>query len=126
MKSKYTNAMFETWKRSAIMKDSKIQEVLSEIASEYGYRIETGFGMNVSRIISRRTERYAELTWSGWEFQISTVSSHWNAEEAILFMKQLQKATEAAAELNTFLKSLDYNLRHEFEKEMEELENATK
>lgn len=125
-KIEYTEAMFRTWKRSEILKNDQIQESLSQIAKEYGYRIEDGFGMHVSRIVTRRGALYAELSWSGWEFQISTVSSHWNAEEAIIFIKQLQNATEAASELNTFLKSLDYSLKREFEAELEKMQEARK
>lgn len=124
MKSKYSEALFQTWKQSEMATNEDIQAAFKEIASRYNHKYQKGFYITRNR--KNYEEKYAEAIWSGWEFSISTVSSSWTAEEATIFMKQLKEATECVSELNIFIKSLDYKLKRQFEKEMEERENATK
>lgn len=118
------DVLFETWKRAKIIKDENIMNCLNEIGQTYGYTIEEGFGIHIRKVRrSYREPKYAEVTYSGIEnFTINTVSSHWDVNEATIFMKQLKQATECAAELNAFLASLEGFLKKEYEKEMAERE----
>lgn len=120
MKTTYSDSIYQTWKQSKMATDEAIQAAFAEISARHNHKYQSGF--YIARNRKNYEERYAEAAWSGWAFTISTVSSHWTAEEAIIFMKQLQEATECVSELNIFIKSLDYQLKREFQKEMELLE----
>jgi hypothetical protein len=115
-------AMYQTWKRAKLQEDKGIMEQLNEMVKPYDYTIESGFGFYIRKAQKAHYEqKYAEVAWNGWEFAISTVSSHWDVSEATTFMKQLRESTEIVAELNTFIKKLDYAWKKEFEKEMKQL-----
>lgn len=119
--------LFRSWKEAKIQKDETIMEQMNLIAKPYGYSIEEGFGIYIKKERKNHYEqKYAEVAYSGFEFSISTVSSHWDVSEATIFMKQLKEATECAAELNTYLASLERPLKKEFEKEMAEKEEEAK
>lgn len=123
-----TNAAFESWKMARLQKDEAILGHLNLISEQYGYIIADGFGLHVGRKPKAyREERYAEVRYSGFaSFQIGTVSSTWTVSEATIMMKQLKEATECAAELNTYLESLNRTLKKEFEQEMAERMGETK
>lgn len=114
--------LFQTWKQAKILKDELIIGHMNLIAEQYGYIIQEGFGLHIQpRQKAYREERYAEVSYNGFSnFAIRTVSSSWTVSEATIMMKQLKEATECAAELNTFLESLDRPLKKEFDKEMAE------
>lgn len=122
MKSKYSEAMYQTWKQAEMATNEEIQAAFAEIASRYNHKYQKGF--YIARNRKNYEQKYAEAIWQGWGFAISTVSSSWTAEEATIFMKQLKEATELVSELNIFISSLDYKLKKDFESEMAERENA--
>jgi hypothetical protein len=121
-----TEAMFKTWKQAKIVKDETIRGTLNIIAEPYGYIIEEGFGLHIQKKRGAiHLPKYAEVSYTGFGgFQISTVSSHWDVSEATIFMKQLKEATECAAELNTYLGSLDYQMKKDFKAELAELQKG--
>jgi hypothetical protein len=122
-RTKVNMDLYGSWKKSKISQDEKIKNELNLIAKPYGYIISDSFGLHVQKLeMDIRRPKYAEVSYTGWEsFQISTVSSHWDISEATIYIKQLKEATECAAELNNYIKAIDYDLKREYQKEMEKL-----
>jgi len=106
-------SLYSSYKEEKISEDVNVLKQLQEIVGT-GYEVTTGIIRGLS-IRSEKRRMFARVELVGIEATISTVSSHWSVEQATVMMKELQEATQMAAEINLFLKELDYQYKKDFE-----------
>ena len=105
-------SLYSSYKRERIVGDVNILKQLQKIVGT-GYEISTSWGLDVR---SLKFLRLASVEIVSMEATVSTVSSHWTVEQATVMLKQMQEATQMAAEINLFLKDLDHQYKEDFER----------
>jgi len=106
-------SLYSSYKKEKISGDVNVLKQLQEIVGT-GYKITTSWGLDVRSLKGRR---FASVEIVNMEATVSTVSSHWTVEQATVMLKQMREATQMAAEINLFLKDLDYQYKEDFERE---------
>jgi len=112
VKVEFKMSLYSSYKKEKISGDVNVLKQLREIVGT-GYEISTSWGLDVR---SLKGIRFASVQIVNTKATVLTVSSHWTVEQATVMLKQMQEATQMAAEINLFLKDLDHQYKEDFER----------